>query len=127
MATQVGATRGRRASPVPCNRRIAPPGAGFWIFPGADYRRFAQPRARLPRHGALTQLDMIHEATLAPWLAKFADRTVLVVGDIMLDRYVLGEVRRISPEAPIPVLRATGATRVLGGAANVAQNVTQMG
>ncbi len=70
---------------------------------------------------------MIHEAVLVPWLSRFSGRTVLVVGDIMLDRYVLGEVRRISPEAPIPVLRATGATHVLGGAANVAQNVARMG
>ena len=53
--------------------------------------------------------------------------TVLVLGDIMLDRYVFGEVRRISPEAPIPVLRAQRANRVLGGAGNVATNVVALG
>jgi D-beta-D-heptose 7-phosphate kinase/D-beta-D-heptose 1-phosphate adenosyltransferase len=79
------------------------------------------------RNGAYGALDTIHESTLAPWLARFAGRIVLVIGDIMLDRYVLGDVRRISPEAPIPVLRATGHTHVLGGAANVAQNVIEMG
>lgn len=52
---------------------------------------------------------------------------VLVLGDIMLDRYVFGEVRRISPEAPIPVLRAQRAQRVLGGAGNVATNVVALG
>ncbi|MBU6498579.1 MAG: bifunctional heptose 7-phosphate kinase/heptose 1-phosphate adenyltransferase, partial [Rhodospirillales bacterium] len=45
----------------------------------------------------------------------------------MLDRYVQGEVRRISPEAPIPVLRAQGGRRVLGGAGNVAQNAASLG
>ncbi len=52
---------------------------------------------------------------------------VLVLGDIMLDRYVFGEVRRISPEAPIPVLRAQRAHCVLGGAGNVATNVMALG
>ncbi len=49
--------------------------------------------------------------------------TVLVVGDIMIDRYLTGDVERISPEAPIPVLRVRGRKNVLGGAANVAGNV----
>ena len=53
--------------------------------------------------------------------------TVLVLGDIMLDRYVHGEVRRISPEAPIPVLRAQSSRCVLGGAANVAKNIESLG
>ncbi len=53
--------------------------------------------------------------------------TVLVLGDIMLDRYVFGDVRRISPEAPIPVLRAHSSRAVLGGAANVAKNVEALG
>ena len=60
-------------------------------------------------------------------LAHFSGCTVLVLGDVMLDRYVQGEVRRISPEAPIPVLRAQQRRAVLGGAANVARNVTSLG
>src|ERR1700758_4163431 len=44
---------------------------------------------------------------------------VLVIGDVMLDRYVWGSVDRISPEAPVPVLRSVNTTRVPGGAANV--------
>jgi D-beta-D-heptose 7-phosphate kinase/D-beta-D-heptose 1-phosphate adenosyltransferase len=52
---------------------------------------------------------------------------VLVLGDLMLDRYVFGEVRRISPEAPIPVLRAERRRSVPGGAANVAHNIASLG
>ena len=53
--------------------------------------------------------------------------TVLVVGDVMLDRYVRGEVRRISPEAPIPVFSARERRAVAGGAANVAVNLAALG
>ncbi len=60
-------------------------------------------------------------------LAKFDASCVLVLGDIMLDRYVFGDVRRISPEAPIPVLRAQRRRAVLGGAGNVAKNVVALG
>lgn len=52
---------------------------------------------------------------------------VACVGDLMLDRYVYGEVGRISPEAPIPVLRARQATSMPGGVGNVARNVSALG
>jgi D-beta-D-heptose 7-phosphate kinase/D-beta-D-heptose 1-phosphate adenosyltransferase len=52
---------------------------------------------------------------------------ILVVGDVMLDRYILGEVTRISPEAPVPVLRTVREDTRPGGAANVAANVAAMG
>lgn len=52
---------------------------------------------------------------------------VVVLGDVMLDRFVYGQVDRISPEAPIPVLLQTRQTRMLGGAANVARNIVSMG
>ncbi|GAB1578367.1 D-glycero-beta-D-manno-heptose-7-phosphate kinase [Bordetella petrii] len=52
---------------------------------------------------------------------------VLVVGDIMLDRYWFGEVDRISPEAPVPVVRVARREDRLGGAANVARNVAALG
>lgn len=52
---------------------------------------------------------------------------VLVVGDIMLDRYWFGEVDRISPEAPVPVVRVVKREDRLGGAANVARNVVALG
>ena len=52
---------------------------------------------------------------------------VLVVGDIMLDRYWFGEVDRISPEAPVPVVRVAHREDRLGGAANVARNIVALG
>ena len=58
---------------------------------------------------------------------KAAGKQCLVVGDIILDRYIYGSVSRISPEAPIPVLGVTGQKQVLGGAANVAGNVIGFG
>ena len=75
----------------------------------------------------MPNLDPLSEPALVPWLDGFVDARVLVVGDIMLDRYVGGEVRRISPEAPIPVLRAQSRRSVLGGAGNVAQNIAALG
>ncbi len=52
---------------------------------------------------------------------------VLVVGDAMLDRYWFGEVERISPEAPVPVVRVRATEERLGGAANVARNIVAVG
>ena len=51
---------------------------------------------------------------------------VLVVGDVMLDRYWFGEVNRISPEAPVPVVRVTSSEERPGGAANVARNIAAL-
>ncbi|MCL5965866.1 MAG: D-glycero-beta-D-manno-heptose-7-phosphate kinase [Deltaproteobacteria bacterium] len=57
------------------------------------------------------------------YFARFPACRLLVLGDIMLDEYVWGAVRRISPEAPVPVVAVTRDTRALGGAANVAVNI----
>jgi D-beta-D-heptose 7-phosphate kinase/D-beta-D-heptose 1-phosphate adenosyltransferase len=57
----------------------------------------------------------------------FAGCTLLVLGDVMLDRYVTGDVSRVSPEGPYLVLRAARYTMVLGGAGNVANNVAALG
>jgi rfaE bifunctional protein kinase chain/domain len=59
--------------------------------------------------------------------AQLAARHVLVVGDPMLDRYWFGDVDRISPEAPVPVVRIRSTEERLGGAANVARNVRSIG
>lgn len=56
-----------------------------------------------------------------------ASRRVLVVGDVMLDRYWFGVVERISPEAPVPVVRVSNEQERVGGAANVALNVKTIG
>jgi D-beta-D-heptose 7-phosphate kinase/D-beta-D-heptose 1-phosphate adenosyltransferase len=60
-------------------------------------------------------------------LARFADRRIIVLGDVMLDRYLWGSVRRISPEAPVPIVEVNRETVRLGGAANVADNVRALG
>ena len=60
-------------------------------------------------------------------LERAAGRRVLCVGDLMIDRYVYGEVDRISPEAPIPVMRRQSDTSMLGAAGNVARNVAALG
>ena len=59
--------------------------------------------------------------------ARFRGRKIAVFGDMMLDRYVKGSVRRISPEAPVPVVRVTSETAVCGGSANVAVNLAALG
>jgi rfaE bifunctional protein kinase chain/domain len=58
---------------------------------------------------------------------SLADVRILVVGDVMLDRYWFGDVSRISPEAPVPVVRIERREERLGGAANVARNVASLG
>jgi D-glycero-beta-D-manno-heptose-7-phosphate kinase len=62
-----------------------------------------------------------------PTRKRIAQTRVLVVGDAMLDRYWFGAVDRISPEAPVPVVRITREEERLGGAANVALNVKNLG
>lgn len=57
----------------------------------------------------------------------FKKSTIVVVGDVMLDEYMWGDVRRISPEAPVPVVEIEQITRRLGGAANVVQNLQKLG
>ncbi|HEY8289529.1 MAG TPA: D-glycero-beta-D-manno-heptose-7-phosphate kinase [Acetobacteraceae bacterium] len=64
---------------------------------------------------------------LAALVRNFHAARVLVVGDIILDRYVSGSVHRLSPEAPIPVLRPSADRSTLGGAANVALNIATLG
>jgi len=58
---------------------------------------------------------------------KFPDARVLIVGDLMLDRFIRGEAKKISPEAPVPVVEVKKETYCLGGAGNVANNITSLG
>ena len=60
-------------------------------------------------------------------LEQIQDKKILVVGDLMLDRYWFGDVNRISPEAPVPVVRVVKREDRLGGAGNVARNVVSLG
>lgn len=67
------------------------------------------------------------ERVLELMQAGTAKLRLAVIGDVMLDRYYFGEVRRISPEAPVPVNRVKRAKNRLGGAANVAHNLARLG
>ena len=71
----------------------------------------------------IEQLHEVIEEIEHGWSSK----RLLVVGDVMLDKYVWGEVGRISPEAPVPVVRATRHSEQPGGAANVAMNLARLG
>ena len=71
--------------------------------------------------------SMFTESRLAEILAGFAGKRIAVVGDIMLDRYFWGTVARVSPEAPVPVVEVVSESVRLGGAANVASNIFNLG
>lgn len=64
---------------------------------------------------------------IANLLNKFAKLRIVVIGDIMLDHYIMGDATRISPEAPVPVVSVARDTYVPGGAANVANNFAGLG
>ena len=64
---------------------------------------------------------------LSSIVSTFVNRKVLVLGDAILDEYLSGECNRISPEAPVPVLKVNGVRQVLGGAANTAANIAALG
>lgn len=67
------------------------------------------------------------EGTACALISGFSGKRVLVAGDVMLDEYLIGEVKRISPEAPVPVVDITHRAHVPGGAANVAANIARLG
>jgi D-glycero-beta-D-manno-heptose-7-phosphate kinase len=58
---------------------------------------------------------------------SFNEKNVLIIGDVMIDSYIWGNVRRISPEAPVPIVEVTKRENRLGGAANVAMNLKALG
>lgn len=60
-------------------------------------------------------------------LSEFKNRRILVIGDMMLDRFIWGKVSRISPEAPIPVVEVESTSSMPGGAANVVNNICALG
>lgn len=66
-------------------------------------------------------------ARLLSLLDGFSQARLLVLGDLVLDEYVNGDVDRVSPEAPVPVVQVSGESRALGGAGNVARNVAALG
>src|ERR1700759_2265290 len=81
----------------------------------------------MPRPLKDKRLQSPSDVELATIVRNFHTARVLVIGDIILDRYVSGAVHRLSPEAPIPVLRPAANRCTLGGAANVALNIATLG
>jgi len=73
------------------------------------------------------KVDSKVRQSLTEKVTLFKGKKVLVVGDVGVDEYIMGAVKRISPEAPVPVLEVEGEDKRLGLAANVAQNVVSMG
>lgn len=63
----------------------------------------------------------------AKLISGFAGKRILVLGDVMLDQFIWGKVRRISPEAPVPVVEVASESYHLGGAGNVAANISALG
>ncbi len=72
-------------------------------------------------------MNRIAKARAKKIISEFRGKEILVIGDIMLDRYIWGSVNRISPEAPVPVVRFNRETALLGGAGNVASNIVSLG
>src|ERR1700678_861031 len=64
---------------------------------------------------------------LVDLIDKFNGKKILIVGDVGLDEYVIGSVKRISPEAPVPIVEVTEEDKRLGLASNVAANVASLG
>ena len=75
----------------------------------------------------MTPLAAIAPDRARDLINRFTRLNVCVVGDVMLDRFVVGQVNRISPEAPVPVVRFEREYSRLGGAGNVAQNLRALG
>lgn len=71
--------------------------------------------------------EVVAQSQLKKILEAFQGRTVMVLGDVLVDEYITGEASRISPEAPVPILHVKESHRTLGGAANTAANVSSLG
>jgi rfaE bifunctional protein kinase chain/domain len=72
-------------------------------------------------------MEFADKDRLFEMISKFEGLPIMVVGDMILDRFIWGNVERISPEAPVPVIEVTRETVHLGGAANVAANLASLG
>jgi D-glycero-beta-D-manno-heptose-7-phosphate kinase len=73
-------------------------------------------------------MDVLYPTTdLVTYIDKFSGAGVLVVGDVMVDEFIWGKVERISPEAPVPVVEVQREALMLGGAANVVNNIRALG
>src|SRR5438046_1283989 len=78
-------------------------------------------------NGLFEFMTTIDKERAAELLGKIADRNIVVLGDVMLDEFLWGDVTRISPEAPVPVVDIRRESTHLGGAANVLANLLALG
>ena len=78
-------------------------------------------------HPPLNPKEIELSAPLTQIIDRFSKANILVIGDLMLDRFIWGKVNRISPEAPVPVVHVTRESDHLGGAANVVSNIRALG
>src|SRR5207245_3693639 len=76
---------------------------------------------------SLTSLPRLDPVRARELVSRFSGQPILVAGDVMLDRFIVGRVTRISPEAPVPIVRFESEYVRLGGAANVAHNIAALG
>ncbi len=81
----------------------------------------------IPQAKSAGRNEPLSPKTLRGYLQRFPQASVLVVGDLILDHYVMGRVSRISPEAPVPVVHVQSESLRLGGAANVFNNILALG
>jgi rfaE bifunctional protein kinase chain/domain len=72
-------------------------------------------------------MNTVDKSSLPKLIQNFSHKKILVLGDLMLDRYFWGQVSRISPEAPVPVVAVRKETSCLGGAGNVSRNLQSLG
>jgi D-beta-D-heptose 7-phosphate kinase / D-beta-D-heptose 1-phosphate adenosyltransferase len=89
----------------------------------AFIRRSGQKGRQVP----IDEQAMTDNSDLLAYLERLKSARVLCIGDVMLDHYIFGEVERVSPEAPIPVLSIERELKSLGGAGNVLRNLTALG
>ena len=84
-------------------------------------------RQKRGKPSAIDELAMADNSDLLPHIERLQSARVLCIGDVMLDHYVYGQVERVSPEAPIPVLCVERELKTLGGAGNVLRNLVALG
>ena len=95
------------------------------IRQGHSMKKQAKPS--MPMGDASDRDRLSSPQTLRQYVQRFPQASVLVVGDLILDHYVMGKVSRISPEAPVPVVHVESESLRLGGAANVFNNILALG
>jgi len=79
------------------------------------------------RRGAASRSARLDRRRIEGFLRRFSSLEILVVGDVVLDEYLIGDVSRISPEAPVPVVHVRREATALGGAGNVVRNIVALG